>query len=109
MNEQDNPGTLTIFRRANLLEDGSYDEPFAGCSAILHVGYRHGLRGDRTSSQAGVRRRGERAPTTFFASVEKGRNGIRRFVYTSSFAAIGESPSKPGYRFSGTGLGFGRP
>ena len=37
MNNQGHPGSLTL-HGANLLEEGSYDVPLAGCSALRHVG-----------------------------------------------------------------------
>ncbi|MEM7015763.1 MAG: GDP-mannose 4,6-dehydratase, partial [Pseudomonadota bacterium] len=36
LNNGDYPGQVKLFA-ANLFENGSYDEPFSGCSAVLHV------------------------------------------------------------------------
>ena len=37
MNEQGLPGKLSL-HKANLLEEGSYDDAFAGCTGVFHVG-----------------------------------------------------------------------
>lgn len=88
-------GRVDIFR-GNLLEEGSYDEPFAGCVAVLHVGTAMAYGGANDSRQV------------YEGAVDGTRNVLRsltrsgtvkRFVYTSSFAAIGH-PAPPGYVFT---------
>lgn len=95
MNSQGHSGSVEIFK-ANLLEKGSYDPPFAGCSAVLHVG---------TAMAYG----GANGPRQVFDGALEGTRGVldsvkqagsvTRFVYTSSFAAIAH-PAKPGTLFS---------
>ncbi|MFP8875004.1 MAG: NAD-dependent epimerase/dehydratase family protein, partial [Myxococcota bacterium] len=91
----EHPGQLEIFR-GNLLEDGSYDEPFSGCAAVLHAGTAMAYGGQNNSRQ--VYEGAVNGTENVLASVRKA-GAIRRFIYTSSFAAIGH-PAKPGYRFT---------
>ncbi len=93
--EDRTPGHLELFR-ANLLEDGSYDAPFAGCSAVLHVGTAMAYGGANNSRQ--VYEGAVEGTQRVLASLERA-GSIRRLVYTSSFAAIGH-PAPPGYVFS---------
>ena len=44
LNNDGYPGKLKRFS-TNLLDEGSYDEPIAGCSAVLHVGTAMGYGG----------------------------------------------------------------
>jgi len=89
------PGNLEL-RTANLFEPGSYDGPFKDCSAILHVGTAMGYGGKNTSRQ--VYEGAVEGTQNVLASV-KAAGTVRRFVYTSSFAAIGH-PAEPGYFFT---------
>ena len=95
LNGGDHPGRLEL-RRANLLERGSYDEPFADCCAVLHVGTAMGYGGANSPRQVydcaldGTR--------NVLDSAQKAGT-VRRFVYTSSFAAIGH-PAPAGYVFT---------
>lgn len=91
----EHPGTLSL-HRANLLEDGSYDAPFAGCSAVLHVGTAMGYGGANKPQQ--VYDGAVNGTANVMASVQKAGT-VKRFVYTSSFAAIGH-PAPAGYRFT---------
>jgi nucleoside-diphosphate-sugar epimerase len=95
LNEAGHPGRLKLFS-ANLLEPGSYDRPFEGCSAVLHVGTAMAYGGANTSRQ--VYDGAVDGTRNVLGSVEKA-GSVRRFVYTSSFAAIFH-PSPPGYRFT---------
>ena len=56
----EHPGSVTL-HEANLLEEGSYDAPFADCSAVLHVGTPMGYGGGEQPA-AGLRRRHQRCP-----------------------------------------------
>ncbi len=91
----EHPGKLEIFR-GNLLEDGSYDEPFSGCAGVLHAGTAMAYGGQNNSRE--VYEGAVNGTENVLASVRRA-GGIRRFIYTSSFAAIGH-PAKPGYRFT---------
>lgn len=95
LNRAAHPGSLSLFA-ANLLEEGSYDEPFVGCSAILHVGTAMGYGGANDPQQV------------YDGAVQGTRNvlgsllragSVRRLVYTSSFSASGH-PAPPGYVFT---------
>ena len=50
MNDAGHPGSLTLYK-ANLLEEGSYDAPLAGCCALLHVGTAMGYGGANSPQQ----------------------------------------------------------
>ncbi len=89
------PGRVELFR-ANLLEEGSYDEAFDGCAGILHVGTAMGYGGKNDSRQ--VYDGAVEGTRNVLRSIAKAGT-IRRLVYTSSFAAIGH-PAPPGYRFT---------
>ena len=91
----EHPGSVTL-HEANLLEEGSYDAPFADCSAVLHVGTPMGYGGANNPQQVydgainGVRN---------IVSSVTNSGSVKRLVYTSSFAAIGH-PSPAGYRYT---------
>ena len=95
MNSEGLPGTVEVVE-GDILEAGSYDEPFSGCSAILHVG---------TPMLYG----GQITPRECYDGMVSGimnvlgsasRAGtVKRFVYTSSFAAIGH-PAPSGYEYT---------
>lgn len=95
MGDGGHPGRLRL-HRANLLEEGSYDAAFDGCSAIFHVGTAMAYGGANDPQQvydgavAGTR--------NVMRSVQKAGT-VRRFVYTSSFAAI-MNPQPPGYVYT---------
>ncbi len=95
LNEAAVPGRLELFE-ANLLKAGSYDLPFAGCSGVLHVGTAMGYGGVNNPRQ--VYDGAVDGTRNVLASVRKA-GSIERFVYTSSFAAIGH-PAPPGYVFN---------
>jgi nucleoside-diphosphate-sugar epimerase len=95
MNEAGLPGTVAL-HRANLLEEGSYDEPFAGCSGVLHVGTAMGYAGANNPQQVYDGAVG--GTRNVMRSVQKA-GSVKRLVYTSSFAAIGH-PAPAGYVFT---------
>jgi nucleoside-diphosphate-sugar epimerase len=95
MNEAGHPGSLTL-HRANLLEAGSYDAPFADCCAVAHVGTAMGYGGANDPQQ--VYDGAVSGTRNVMDSVQKAAS-IKRFVYTSSFAAISH-PAPPGYVFT---------
>jgi nucleoside-diphosphate-sugar epimerase len=95
MNEAGHPGQLELWR-GNLLEEGSYDAPFEGCSAVLHVGTAMGYGGANDSRQV---YEGAVGGTRNILTSLKKAGTVRRLVYTSSFAAIGH-PAPPGYVFT---------
>ena len=81
---------------ANLLDKGSYDGPFAECSAVLHVGTAMGYGGANNPRQ--VSDGAVNGTENVLASVRKAGT-VKRFIYTSSFAAIGH-PAPPGYVYT---------
>ncbi len=95
LNDGDLPGRLEL-RTANLLERGSYDVPFAGCSAVLHVASAMGYGGANSPRQ--VYDGALNGTRNVLDSVQRAGT-VRRFIYTSSFAAIGH-PAPPGYVYT---------
>ena len=94
MNDADLAGSVSLFA-ADLLQPGSYDEAFEGCSAVIHAGAAVGF--NRETPQevydgcfTEVRHVVE--------SVQKAGT-VQRFVFTSSFAAVGH-PRPEGYVFT---------
>ena len=81
---------------ANLLDDGSYDAPFAECSAVLHVGTAMGYGGANNPRQ--VYDGAVNGPANVLRSVQAAGT-VKRIIYTSSFAAIGH-PAPPGYVYT---------
>lgn len=98
LNKGDYPGKVNLFM-ADLLVEGSYDIPFEDCSAVLHVGTP--LDVAKTPTGYNVRPVYDGAingTLNVLNSVKKGGT-VKRFIFTSSFAAISH-PSKPGYVFT---------
>ena len=95
LNDAGYPGSLTL-HRANLLEEGSYDAPLAGCSAILHVGTAMAYGGAHKPQE--VYDGAVSGTQNVMRSVQKAGT-IQRFIYTSSFAAISH-PSPSGYVYT---------
>jgi nucleoside-diphosphate-sugar epimerase len=95
MNDRGLPGRLSL-QQANLLDEGSYDAPFAGCSAVFHVGTVMGYGGTSRPQQVYD---GAVAGTVNVANGLKKAGTVRRLIYTSSFSAV-VHPSPPGYRFT---------
>ena len=88
-------GSITL-HQANLLEAGSYDDIFAECSAVLHVGQPMGYAGNNNPQEVYDGSVGGIANIT--DSIDKAGT-IKRLIYTSSFAAIGH-PAAPGHKFT---------
>ncbi len=95
MNDAGQPGRVTL-HQANLLEEGSYDAPFADCCAVLHVGTAMGYGGVNKPQEVYDGAVG--GTRNVMGSVEKAGT-IKRFIYTSSFAAISH-PAPAGYVFT---------
>ena len=95
LNNADYSGNVEL-HTANLLDNGSYDRPFADCSAILHVGTAMGYGGANDPRQ--VYEGAVNGTSNVLASVRKAGT-VKRFIYTSSFAAIGH-PAPPGYVYT---------
>ena len=92
---EEHPGKLSL-HQANLLDEGSYDEAFSGCSAVLHVGTAMGYGNVNNPQQ--VYDGAINGTKNVLGSVKRSGT-VKRFVYTSSFAAIGH-PAKSGYVFT---------
>ena len=88
-------GTVEL-HTANLLDIGSYDRPFSECSAILHVGTAMGYGGANNPRQ--VYDGAVNGTDNVLTSV-RNAGTVKRFIYTSSFAAIGH-PAPPGYIYT---------
>ena len=95
LNNADYSGNVEL-HTANLLDKGSYDGPFAECSAVLHVGTAMGYGGANNPRQ--VYDGAVNGTENVLASVRKAGT-VKRFIYTSSFAAIGH-PAPPGYVYT---------
>ena len=95
LNEDSNlRGDMTLFE-ADLGQPGSYDAPFAGCAGVIHAGAAVGYNKE-TPQQVydGCFTENEHV----LESV-KHSGSVNRFVFTSSFAAVGH-PRPPGYVFT---------
>ncbi|MCY3883711.1 MAG: NAD-dependent epimerase/dehydratase family protein [Gammaproteobacteria bacterium] len=95
MNKENHPGTVEVVR-GNILESGSYDEPFSECCAVLHVGTPM-LYGGKITPRECYDGMVEGIKKVLDSSTKAGT--VKRFVYTSSFAAIGH-PAPSGYVFT---------
>ena len=94
LNQQTKDGGLELFE-GDLFKRGSYDKAFAGCAAIIHAGAAVGF--NRETPQEvydGCFTENKHV----IESVKKSGN-VKRFVFTSSFAAIGH-PRPEGYIFT---------
>jgi bifunctional dihydroflavonol 4-reductase/flavanone 4-reductase len=80
---------------ANLLQEGSYDDAIAGCCAVLHVGTPKG----KAVSTARDVYDGAVGGTANLLRSARRAGSVRRFVYTSSCAAINH-PAPPGYLYT---------
>ena len=95
LNEAGHAGEVTL-HKANLLESGSYDVPFSDCCAVVHVGTAMGYGGANNPEQ--VYAGAVQGTENVMGSVDRAGT-VRRFVYTSSFAAISH-PAPSGYVFT---------
>ncbi len=89
------PGRLELFT-ANLLEAGSYDTPFTDCSAVLHAGTPMAYGGVNNPRQ--IYDGAVNGTKNVLNSVKK-VGTVKRFIYTSSFAAI-YHPMSSGYVYT---------
>lgn len=87
-------GQVTLYE-ADLLKTGSYDEAFAGAAAVIHAGATLGF--NRETPQE-VYDGCFKENSHVMESVKRS-GSVRRFVFTSSFAAVGH-PRDPGYVFT---------
>ena len=87
-------GQVTLYE-ADLLKTGSYDEAFAGAAAVIHAGAALGF--NRETPQE-VYDGCFKENSHVMESVKRS-GSVRRFVFTSSFAAVGH-PRDPGYVFT---------
>lgn len=92
---KDSPGRLTL-HEANLLESGSYDAVFAGCSAVMHLGTPMAYGAKITPTQ--VYEGSITGTRNVLESVARA-GSVARVIYTSSFAAVAH-PARPGYVFT---------
>lgn len=95
MNNENHPGNVEVVR-GNIMESGSYDEPFSDCCAILHVGTPM-LYGGQITPRECYDGMVEGIKNVLGSATKAGT--VKRFVYTSSFAAIGH-PAPSGYVFT---------
>ena len=84
LNRGNYPGRVELFT-ANLLEEGSYDIPFTDCSAVLHAGTPMPYGGANNPRQ--IYDGAINGTKNVLNSVKK-VGTVKRFIYTSSFAAI---------------------
>ena len=82
LNEMDLRGQVELFE-ADLFDEGSYDEPFSGCAAVVHTGAALG-HNNETPQQIY-----DGCFTEVKHVVESARKSatVQRFVFTSSFSA----------------------
>ena len=91
---QSGPGEVTLYE-ADLFKRGSYDEAFSGCSAVIHAGAAVGYNKETPQEvYDGCFTENDHV----LESVKKSMS-VRRFVFTSSFAAVGH-PRPEGYVFT---------
>ena len=87
-------GQVVLFE-ADLLRPGSYDEAFRGCSAAIHTGAAVGFNKETPQEVY------DGCYTEVQHVIDSVRRAetVKRFVFTSSFAAVGH-PRPPGYVFT---------
>lgn len=94
MNELGYPGRVDL-HAADLKVPGSYDEPFKGCSAVIHAGAAVGYNKETPQEVYD----GCFTEVGHVVSSVANSGTVRRFVFTSSFAAVGH-PRPEGYVFT---------
>ena len=94
LNQQDKGGSLELFE-GDLFKRGSYDKAFADCAAIIHAGAAVGF--NRETPQEVYD--GCFTENKHVIESVKKSGSVKRFVFTSSFAAIGH-PRPEGYVFT---------
>mmetsp|Transcript_89830 Transcript_89830/g.254545 ORF Transcript_89830/g.254545 Transcript_89830/m.254545 type:complete len:365 (-) Transcript_89830:119-1213(-) len=90
-------GRVELFE-ADLGRPGSYDAPFRGCAGVLHVGAVMGRPGAGKETPQEVYD-GSFTNVAHVLESARGAGSVKRFVYTSSFAAVGH-PRPAGYVFT---------
>jgi nucleoside-diphosphate-sugar epimerase len=95
LNKGEYSGHLELFT-ANLLDEGSYDEAFTDCGAVLHAGTPMGYDGANNPRQ--IYDGAINGTKNVLNSVKK-VGTVKRFIYTSSFSAI-HHPMPTGYIFT---------
>ena len=95
LNGGEYPGHVELFT-GNLLKEDSYDIPFSDCSAVLHTGTPMAYGGANNPRQ--VYDGAINGTKNVLNSVKK-VSTVKRFIYTSSFAAIFH-PMKSGYIYT---------
>ena len=94
LNDTNLRGRVELFE-GDLFKPGSYDDAFAECSAVLHAGAAVGYNKETPQEvYDGCFTENEHV----LASVQKA-GSVKRFVFTSSFAAVGH-PRPEGYVFT---------
>ena len=94
LNDEELRGSVSLYE-ADLFAAGSYDEAFTGATAVIHAGATVGF--NRETPQE-VYDGCFRENTHVIESVKKS-GSVKRFVFTSSFAAVGH-PRDEGYVFT---------
>ncbi|HEY5647759.1 MAG TPA: NAD-dependent epimerase/dehydratase family protein [Pseudomonadales bacterium] len=87
-------GEAALFE-ADLKQPGSYVEPFAGCAAVIHAGAAVGYNKETPQEVYD----GCFTENDHVLEAVKRSGSVKRFVFTSSFAAVGH-PRPPGYVFT---------
>ena len=96
MNNQGYSGSLRLYE-ADMLIEGSYDSIFKGCSCVFHVAAEMGNLPDSTPLK--VYEGGRKAIIPVLDSVKKS-GSVKRFIFTSSFAAVGHGGVKEGHVYT---------
>ena len=101
--DRDLRGEVELFR-GELFERGSYDEAFAGCSAVLHAGATVGY--NRETPQQVYD--GCCTENDHVLAAARQSGNLKRFIFTSSFAAVSH-PRPAGIALRAQGRGEGVP
>ncbi|HCP48761.1 MAG: hypothetical protein CMQ50_10350 [Gammaproteobacteria bacterium] len=94
MNDADLPGRVEL-ANGDLFDPGSYDDAFKDCSAVLHAGAAVGY--NRETPQEVYDGCFTEVEHVLESAIKGG--SLKRFVFTSSFAAVGH-PRPEGYIFT---------
>ena len=94
MNDEDLPGQIEL-ASGDLFNPGSYDDAFKDCSAVLHAGATVGY--NRETPQEVYDGCFTEVEHVLESAIRGG--ALKRFVFTSSFAAVGH-PRPEGYVFT---------
>lgn len=94
MNSADQPGSVELVE-GDLFNKGSYDNAFADCSAVIHAGATVGYNKETPQEVYD----GCFTEVDHVLESAKKSGNLKRFVFTSSFAAVGH-PRPEGYIFT---------